>query len=289
VLKQRQTYRSDSQALQVRETARAMLSGLWQSRYMAYRLFLKDIRSEHARSAFGVLWDFLDPFVLGTIFFILAQNRVINTGNMGMPVAVFMIYGLLMYQTFCDSLIRSQDVVRRSGNLLSHLKVPPEALLASVLFRQLFFSVFSILVMLGFSLALIARAKAEGTSSFSLLGFLKFVLAYPSLILAGMAIGVFLAPFNAIYADVGRFARLVLIPLRYVSPVLYVLPATPLFDAIDRINPISPVLTNLRSLATADALVEPTQLLTRLGGFAVLFLVGWYVFHVSIPVLVERI
>lgn len=289
MLKQRQIYRADSQALHAKDTLRAMLSGLLRSRYMAYRLFVKDVRAEYARSAFGILWDFLDPLVLGVIFFFLARNKVINTGEMGMPVAVFMIYGLLMYQTFCDSIIRSLDVMKRSSSILSHLKVPPEALILSVFFRQLFFSFFSILVMLGFSLFLMSKAAAVGTSSFNALGFLKFVLAYPVLILIGMSIGVFLAPFNAVYGDVGRLTRLVLVPLRYVSPVLYVLPDTPLFNAINAVNPISLVLDNLRLLATADAFVAPLELATRCGAFALLFFVGWYIFHLSIPVLAERV
>ena len=49
-------------------------------------------------------------------------------------------------------------------------------------------------------------------------------MASPLIILAGMSFGFFLAPFHAIYSDVGRVVRIVLNPLRYLSPVIFAFP-----------------------------------------------------------------
>lgn len=281
-------YSAESSVRRPREVFRAMFSGLRGSRYMGYRLFVKDLRAENSKVAFGVFWDFLDPLVLGCIFYFLMKVRVINAGELGMPYAVFVIYGLLLYRTFSESITLSLDVMQRSRGLLAHLKLPPEALILSVLFRVLFNSTFRLAVMLAFSIGLQAVAMDEGLSAFSLIGFVKFLLCYPLIILAGMAIGVFLAPFNVIYGDVGRAARIVLVPLRYATPVLYAIPVAFPFNWITALNPVSAILTNLRSLATANAIVDWPGLAIRSGGYIGLFFVAWLIFHVSIPVLSER-
>jgi len=261
-----------------------MFTALPHARYLAYRLFIKDLRAEYSRTAFGVLWDFLDPLILGGVFYLLMQFRVIDPGELTIPYALFVIYGLLIYQTFAEGITLSLDVMRRSGAMLTHVKVSPEALLLSVLYRLCFNSLFRIAAMLVFSLALIPAARAAGLQAFSPIGFLKFLALYPVIILAGMSVGVLLAPFHVVYSDIGRAVRTILLPLRYATPVLYQIPIGWLLA----INPIALVLSNLRSLATTDTFVSPVEFAMRTAAFAVLFMAGWFVFHVSVPVLAER-
>lgn len=280
----RQVYTADSRVRSPGEVIREMFSALPHSRYLAYRLFIKDLRAEYSRTAFGILWDFLDPLILGGVFYLLMQFRVIDPGDLAVPYALFVIYGLLIYQTFAEGITLSLDVMRRSGAMLTHLKVPPEALLLSVVYRLFFNSAFRIAVMLIFSLVMIPAAREAGLQAFSAVGFLKFLALYPLVILAGMSIGVLLAPFHVVYSDIGRAVRTILLPLRYATPVLYQIPIGWLLA----INPIALLLSNLRSVATTDTFASPVEFAVRMGVFAILFLVGWFVFHVSVPVLAER-
>ncbi len=280
-------YSAESSVRQPGQVFRAMFRGVLQSRYMAYRLCVKDVRAEYAKSAFGLLWDFVDPFIFASIFF-FNEARIISPGAMTMPYAVFVIYGLLLYQTFSESVTMSLDMMKRSKTILTHLKLPPEALILSVFYRVLFNSAFRIMVMLIFSLVLLGKAVEDGQSAFSMVGFVKFVLCYPVLILAGMSFGVFLAPFSVIYADVGRVARILLTPLRYASPVLYTLPTAFPFNWISIINPIGPFIENLRSLATSDTVTDLPGIAIRCSVFLVVFSAGWLIFHLAVPVLAER-
>lgn len=286
--RRRQVYSAESQVRHLKDVLRAMADGMLHSRYMAYRLCIRDIRAKYTRSMFGAIWDFLDPLVLGSIFYLLMRARVINAGEMPMPYPVFVIYGLLLYQTFCESLTLSVNLMQSSKGLLMHVKMPPEALILSVLFRVLFNSFFRIAVMLFFSLMLRYQAADQGVSSFSLVGFVEFVVLYPLIVLAGMSIGIFLAPFNAIYSDVGRIVAIVLFPLRYASPVLYQLPDTRFFSTLDFVNPMSLILTNLRLLATNNDIEAPGELAIRCAICLAIFLVGWLIFHLSVRVLAER-
>lgn len=269
-------YTAESQTNRLPEIIRSMIGGLRGTSYTSYRLFLKDVKSDYAKSKFGLIWDFIDPLVFAGIFYTLQKVGILSGGNVGMSYAVFVVYGFLLYQTFRESVLSPLKIMRSSRPILTHLKLPPECLLMSIFFRGIFNGGIRAIIMLGFSLVL---------GDFSLPGFILFVILFPTIILVGMSIGIFLAPFNTVYNDVGRVTEIMLNPLRFGTPVMYSLDQFPL---INTINPITQILDNLRSLATSCTITDPGLTAGKLTGFVVLMLVGWFIFHVSIPVLAER-
>jgi lipopolysaccharide transport system permease protein len=272
-------YSAESKVRKSGDVLRDMVRGLVQGRYIAYRLARNNIAGEYSRSLLGFFWDFADPLVLAIIFYLLRQGNVFSTGETNMPYAVYLIFGLLMYQSFVNATMWTVNVLHQSRNLITQQKLPPESLLLSIFLRVMFFALFRIAVM-------ILLAVAMG--SFSPVGMVKFILGYPVLVLAGMAIGVFLAPFNAIYRDVGRFVGMVLVPLRFISPVLFVLPKTPIYETINSLNPFALIMMNLRSLATLNTTEHLGITMIHCGILLLLGLAGWFMFHVSVPVLAER-
>jgi len=274
-----QVYSAASQALHPGIVARTMLRNLAASRYVGYRLALRDIKSSYSRTAFGMFWDLVDPLVLALVFYTMMQARVLNAGDLAMPYSVYVVFGFLLYQTFAEAATQTTGIFKHSGALLNQTKTLPEALLAAIFLRCGFMSLFRVVVMVGFALA---------TGSFSVPGLLGFAVAFPLLIVAGMAIGVFLAPFDAIYSDVGRALSMILVPLRYASPTLFVFPATPAWQWLYTLNPVAPLIDNLRLVATTGTMSHPGLVAAHLGLFCVVGLLGWFVYHVSVPVLAER-
>lgn len=252
-----------------------MAQGMCHGRYTAYRLALKDVKGANAKSAFGLLWDLADPLVFGAIFYFLMVAGIISPGDLDIPYPLFVTYGMLLYLTITEAWMASLRLFQTSRTLLAQVRIPPEALILSVFFRVAFNSVFRILVLVVFSIAM---------GAFSPVGFVKFLVAYPLLILAGMALGLFLAPFNAIYNDVERAVRLIILPLRFASPVFFVIASKELI----LINPVAVLITNLRDVATANQFYDLAALFGWSAGLGALFLFGWFVFHVSVPVLAER-
>lgn len=262
-----------------------MLHGLLTSRYMAYRLCIKDIQAEYSKSRFGILWDFADPFIYGAIFYTLMHYRVINPGSMMVPYAVYVIFGLMLYQIFCESVTMPLNALNRSRSILTHIKVPPEAFILAIVYRLLFNSAFRIAVMLIFALALAPYASQNGLNSFSLIGFIKFLLLFPMLIVAGLSIGLFLAPFNVFYSDVQRAVKLILLPLRYISPILYPITA----PWLPSVNPVASLIPTLRDLATTNTFTAPIEFCAWCCVSLVMLFMGWVIFHLAIPVLGERL
>lgn len=256
-----------------------MATGMRRSPYIAYRLVVKDVKTQYAHSVFGMLWDLVDPLALGAVFYFLMKYRAINVDYSGMSFTLFIVYGMLLYQTFTDALIKSLDLFKSSKTLLTQLQIYPEALIQAVFLRVLFDSSFRIVIMLLVALLV---------GPFSAVGFLKFLLLYPLIIFFGMSIGVFLAPLNVIYNDVGRVTRIILFPLRYVTPVVWPIPVTGMFAVLNVVNPIAIVLVNLRNLATSNQTSDLPILAAQASLLAAVFFVGWFIFHISVPVLAER-
>lgn len=272
-------YTAESQAKKPGQVIRDMFRGVIDAPYAAYRLCLKDVKTEYSQSVFGMLWDFADPLALGLIFYFLQRTRIINMGEISIPYAVFVVFGILIYITFVDAVLIPLTLIQRSKAMLVHLRLSPECLLMSAFFRILFNSSFRVVIMLAFAI---------GMDAFSWVGLLKFLLLFPTIILAGMCIGVFAAPFNVIFSDVGRAVRIILNPLRYATPVFYVIPTGFPFNYINLVNPISLVLSDLRSVATENVFVDAIGFSTRVGMFGLIFFIGWFIFHLSIPILAER-
>jgi len=273
-------YSAESQARSPGHTLAAMLGGVRSGRYMGYRLFLRDIRGDYARSRFAVIWDFAEPLVIALVFVSLYQSGVISSGEIDIPYPAFVAFGVLLWQTFVDAITLPLEVPRASRNLITQLKIAPESLLIAVFLRVGFSALFRIAVLL---------LVALWTNTFHPFGFAAFVVLFPALIVCGMAIGVLLAPFNTLYADVGRVVRIVLRPLMFATPVLWAIPRFNFFSYALVLNPAATLITNLRALATQAVLPEPLLLVVTTGVMGVVFIVGWFVFHVSIPILAERV
>jgi len=127
----RHIYTSLSKARKPVEIGRSMIAGLINSKYIAYRLFLKDVKGDYSRTSLGILWDLADPLMLGMVFYFLRRSAVISGGEIAIPYTLFIIYGILLYQTFVDATMSSLSMYERSKSLITQLSIPPEALILS--------------------------------------------------------------------------------------------------------------------------------------------------------------
>ncbi len=96
-------YTAESSIRRPKAVLREMWAGLVESRYIAWRLFVKDLRAEYSKSVLGVVWDFVDPLVLALIFWCLWLIGIIRVTNLrSYPVPSSRIP---VYQTFAGVLL----------------------------------------------------------------------------------------------------------------------------------------------------------------------------------------
>ncbi len=272
-------YLPDSESKNLRHVAGKMLGGLRPGSYIGYRLFLNTVRTDYSKTKFGPLWDFLEPLAYALVFFVLFHFRVIEIGRLTIPYGVYVCVGVLLWQTFLDSINSPLDIFHRYKSLLSYSKAPPEAFIGALLFKIYFNASFRIGVIL-----LIAII----TGLFSLSAFLKFLLLFSIIILIGFSVGLLLAPFNSIYGDVGRFVGMMLRPCMFLSSVVIPIPESGALSVLNVVNPVAISLNNLRGILIEGRLVDGEAFMWVVFLHAGLFLMAWLIFHLSIRVVVER-
>jgi lipopolysaccharide transport system permease protein len=109
------------------------------------------------------------------------------------------------------------------------------------------------------------------------------------LVLLTVGIGFVGALMNAVVRDVASFLTLILTFAMFLSPVVYPPPSRWPTSLINYLNPVSPFVIAARDLAVSGTLSQPLGLLGGTVAAVVAFLIGWRVFHLGLPRIIERV
>lgn len=272
-------YESKSTSHDVKKNIKNIVLNFRNDSYIGYRLARKDIKSNYIKSYFGIFWDFIEPIALATVFIFLHKSNFLNTNDLYVSYSIFVIYGLLMWQIFQDTLLKSLEILNQSKTLLSQLSVSSEALIMSIIIKMGFNSIFVLIAIVLFSIFM---------GTFNAINIALFILCFPIIILMGLSIGIFLAPFHTINSDIGSFVKITLRALLFTSAILFPLPKEGVLHTVGIWSPIAQVFMNLRYLGighSVDWMIFCSVILC----FVILFMIALYIFHISIRVLSERI
>lgn len=245
------------------------------SLHLAYRIFLRDIRTFYSTMLFGLAWEFIEPIVFALIFIYLHRFRAITIPGLTIPYALFVVSGLLVWQSFSETLTMALNSIRRMGGLLDNLQVSPEALILSVGFRVVFNSFFRCVVIVGVTVAFGAATPGN---------ILLFLAAFPAVLLAGASIGFLLAPFSVVSGDIATAVSVILRPWMFLSSAIFPLPAVGLLSHFSTFNPAAVLIENLRALLTTGELANASLFFAVVAGFVPLSLLAWYVYRVCLRI-----
>lgn len=212
-----------------------MRRGVKSAPAQGWHLAIRDIRIEYVQTKLGLFWAFLEPLVIAFVFIALRRNGVLEINGLDMPFALFAVCGILIWQSFFDSLMLALSSLQRAGNLIGNYAVAPESLIASMIFRSHFMMIMRLPIILGL-------ATFYGYTD--ILNIIVFILLMPMAVFAGLALGFLAAPFTLASADlkiaVGVFSR----PLMYLSGAIF--PLTGGLEIFLYYNPIAIIIENTR-------------------------------------------
>ena len=123
---------------------RRLLADLWndvlQSRELAWRLTVRDIRAQYRRSFVGIAWALLGPLSTTLSFSLLQRQRIIAVSDteMGIAYPVYVMIGTLLWGLFTEAYNMTLSTTKTTGALLTKVRFPREALLVSGVLKQLF-------------------------------------------------------------------------------------------------------------------------------------------------------
>lgn len=257
-----------------------MLQDLCDSRFVAWRLFVRDTSARYRQTVLGFLWALIPPLAVALGLTWATRANVIQIAETNLPYPAYVIISMTLWQTFVEAVNGPMRALGEAKSIISRINIPREALLLSKLADiGLNFSIKLVLIAAVFVWFGIKPSASALATPFALLALVAF----------GTSIGLFLAPLASLYEDIARGLGIGLAAWMFLTPVLYPVPASGgALAKVIAINPVTSLLVTVRELACGLPLTH----LPQFAFFAVVSLIlvgfGWVVFRLSVPFIIER-
>jgi lipopolysaccharide transport system permease protein len=273
-------YTPESQILSPGKLLGRMFDDLRACRFLAWRLFVRNMAAQHRQTALGYLWLLLVPIVQTLLWVFLNAQKVINVGATEIPYPAFVLTGTLLWQGFADAVQSPIQRVQESKQMLTKIHFPHEAIMLAAMGQ--------VLVNFGIRLVLLVAVFVWFGVHLSW-SLLLAPLGILAMMAFGMMVGLLLTPLALLYGDVQRMLVMVISLWFFVTPVIYPAPAGGLAALVTRLNPVTPLLVTTRQWLTAGALTQFGPFVIVVGITLVLSFFGWVIYRLAMPHLIERI
>lgn len=249
-----------------------------EGRELAWRLLQRNLRGMYRQTMLGIVWAFLPPLANALVWIFLFSQNVVSFGDtIQTAYPLYVLTGMVIWQSFVEALQMPLNVVRQNRSMLTKLHFPREALLVVGWGEILLNFVIRFVILV--PLLLVYRAEIGWTA-------VSFPIAVVLLIALGTALGLCLMPLGVLYQDIERFLLIGLPLWMVVTPIIYSADAIPRW--IHWFNPPAGLLMVARDGLLQGSLAHWEMALVY-GLLALpLLLIGLVVYRVSLPILVER-
>lgn len=258
---------------------RLMFRDLRNGRELAWRIASQDIHARYRQTALGLLWIFVTPLVTTLAWLFIQSSGVVAVRTGEIPYPVFVVSGILVWSIFADAVVAPLQQAQASRQVLSRIRIPPEALVLSAVYGVMFTAMVKTVVLL----CALAWLGVMPTMSMALLP-----VAVLSLVLVGTALGLAMTPVGLLYNDVGRAIPLGLQFLMYLSPVVYATPKSGFGASVLELNPMTTLVEFSRAALLGMPVNDAWLFLGINLAALLLLLVGWMFFRAVLPALIER-
>jgi lipopolysaccharide transport system permease protein len=206
-------------------------------------LFRRDVQAKYRGSLLGVAWTLANPVLLMGVY-LLIFSVLWNTpfGSEG-HYALFLLVGLSAWIFFATSVQSASRSMLDNANLIRKTRFPRQLVPLSIVATHLISFVVMLLALLVLNFALLPRVRATEWLA------LPLGLAVVA-ITSGLALAI--ASLNVLFRDVEFLVSALLLPLFFLTPVLYPLNNSQIasrdwvVDLIHWGNPLSPMIQALR-------------------------------------------
>ncbi len=273
-------YTPDSPLRSPRTFVGSILSDLRAARILAWRLFVRDISAQYRQTAIGYLWAAVPAVFTALVWVALQHVGLLNVNTGKVPYLAYVLAGTMFWQLFVDALNAPLTQLNLNRSMLNRVDFPTEAIFASGI-AQVLFSFAIRLVVLAVVLA-ISGAPVKWTAPAALLP------AF-GILLAGTVIGILLAPVGMLYQDVQQGLPVIVAPLMFLTPVIYGVASAGVLGKFMRVNPLTPMFEVMRELLFGGIGPYVAEFVVVTAVTMVLAVIGWLVYRLSLPILIERI
>lgn len=273
-------YTAESQLRYPGKLLRSMMRDLLASRDLAWRLLVRDISAQYRQTVLGYFWAVFPPLVISLVFILVNSSNVFRIEGTKIPYPVYVLMGTVFFGLFMEALNAPLKLVNASKAMLAKINFPREALLLSAI-GQVSFS-FGIKLVLLIVVLFIFQVPVKPTVILA-------PVPLAGLLLFGTMLGVFLVPFGLLYQDITYGLTVASMGIMFLTPVVYPPPKDGLLATIMSYNPLTPLIMSARDFVVYGMGAYAVSMLMVLLVILVLLFVGWVLFRLALPIIIERI
>uniref|UniRef100_B8HVG0 ABC-2 type transporter n=1 Tax=Cyanothece sp. (strain PCC 7425 / ATCC 29141) TaxID=395961 RepID=B8HVG0_CYAP4 len=272
-------YSSRSQLLD----RKAFLKDAWKDLTLAFplakRLFLQNIAQRYRYSSLGLFWAFVPSALIAILLTVGQRANIPGLSDGGFPPQVYGIFGVIMMQTFLESLINQRMFLSQYIHLLIRQKIPIESLILAGLGEAFFAFLMRIPVLI--AVLIFFNITPQPTALIAPLGFAVIIAL-------GAGSGLLLAPWNALSKDMESLLQF--LPWFFFGLTPVFLAATPdsWYYKIFLLNPLTYPFEVIRLWTYGAPMVYPAAFWIVMPVSVVLLLGGWLFCRLSLPYIIER-
>ena len=246
---------------------------IWRNRSLIRSMVRRDIAGRYAGSHAGVFWTIIHPLLLmltyAFVFGVVLKTRFANDDRTSSFVLYFLA-GMLPWLPFSESAGRAAGVIIEHANFVKKLVFPLDILPVNLVFSGLFSQFFGVLVFFG-ALLLFDR------------DIYWTVLYLPLLIIPQLLFTLgtcwLLAALGVLFRDLGQLMGFVITIWFFLTPICYDESLLGQYHWLFRINPFYILVRAYRAVLLEQTAPEWQSLLWLSAASALVFLLGYGLFH----------
>lgn len=257
-----------------------MASELKNSTGIIWRLMIRDLSAKYRQSLLGWVWAVIIP-VLNALVFTVLRKKVISIADTPVPYMVYVFWGTTLWQLFSQSIVSASQSLVVGVNLVTKVYVPKETVVFAS-FGSAWVD-FLIRCALSFILFIVFRVDIKA-------GIMLIPVVILPFFLFCAGIGLILGMLNSLFRDIASAISMITAFLMLLTPgVVYPPSLAYPMSLLHRCNPVSVFITAGQELVATGSISQPVLFVCMSMVCAGIFLISWYIFHVSEPRIVERI
>ena len=211
------------------------LRDVWRYRDLLVMLVRRDFVATYKQTILGPIWFFIQP-LLTTLTYMLIFGNIAKISTDGLPMAVFYMAGITVWNYYADSLNKTATVFKDNATIFGKVYFPRLIMPLSI--------VVSNLVRLGIQLSLFLLIWGYYLITGAALHPNWYLLLVPVVVvlmaLQALGLGMIISALTTKYRDLVFLLTFGVQLLMYATPVIYPMSALPhKYAALIRANPLS--------------------------------------------------
>jgi lipopolysaccharide transport system permease protein len=253
--------------------------GIIEYRDLLFVLVRRDFIARYKQTVLGPAWFVINPLIT-TLVYTLVFSSVLGVSTGGVPPVLFYLSGLLSWSYFANLVGTAGTTFISNVNLFGKVYFPRMVVpFALVLSNMISFGIqlLTFLAVLGW---LVAKGHFEVHPGGLALALALTPLYLIHIALLGLGVGLLLSALTAKYRDFQYLVPFVVNLWMYATPVIYPVSHIPKrFAWLVIMNPMAPIVENMRSLFLGTPPMDPWLMGLSIGESVVICVIGVLVFQ----------